>query len=178
MTTNDTPALPYAEPDGTHTIGHSGTDTSRERAIRESGGQASARQRRLISALRARGAVGITVKELRELTGWHHGTASGLLSNMDKAGHIVMLGERRDGCHVYVRPTFRAERPLAARRPQSGVVGAAKSLQGLQDARGAALASLERATDPELSADYQRGMMDGANRVLLVLNEALGLSND
>jgi predicted nucleic acid-binding Zn ribbon protein len=45
---------------------------------------------------------GLTWKELSEITGLHHGTASGVLSVLHKSGRIARLKESRDGCKVYV----------------------------------------------------------------------------
>jgi len=108
-------ALPYRESDDTRTTGWSGTDTSRERALRENK-TAGAKQRLVLQQVSIIGAHGITVAELCEATGWHHGTASGVLSNLDKAGVIVMLEERRDRQHVYTLSRFKYGRDLAKRR--------------------------------------------------------------
>lgn len=41
-----------------------------------------------------------------EATGWHHGTASGVLSNLHAGGRIHRLSVQRDGRKVYVLPEF------------------------------------------------------------------------
>jgi hypothetical protein len=100
-------ALPYPEPDGTRTQGHSGSSTSRERAVREaSSGTASARQKEALRYARLGGTYGLTVKELRDMTGWHHGQASSVLSVLHKEGKLERLTTRRDRCQVYVRPAY------------------------------------------------------------------------
>ena len=60
------------------------------------------RQAQTLNLLAQRKLVGITWKELSEITGLHHGTASGVLSVLHKAGRIARLKESRDGCKVYV----------------------------------------------------------------------------
>lgn len=92
------PELPYSG-----TSGHSGTDTSKERALNaDRSGKTALRQAQTLNLLAQRKMVGITWKELSEITGLHHGTASGVLSVLHKAGRIARLKESRDGCKVYV----------------------------------------------------------------------------
>lgn len=94
------PALPYAG-----SSGHSGTDTSRARADHaDTSGITTIRQALVLSLSSGTLTRGMTVKELREYTGWHHGTASGLLSNLHLKGHLARLSATRDGCKVYVLP--------------------------------------------------------------------------
>ena len=99
-----TPALPYRG-----SSGWSGTDTSRERALRrDRGGKTKKAQDFILKRLSRDGTYGLTVKELREceLFGGHHGSASGALSNLHEARLIARLAERRDGCKVYVLPRY------------------------------------------------------------------------
>jgi DNA-binding MarR family transcriptional regulator len=92
------PELPY-----NGTSGHSGTDTSKARALNaDRSGKTALRQAQTLNLLAQRKLVGITWKELSEITGLHHGTASGVLSVLHKAGRIARLKESRDGCKVYV----------------------------------------------------------------------------
>lgn len=92
------PILPY---DGTS--GWSGSDTSRERAITDDrSGKTRLRQSQTLTHLRHNGERGLTWKELSEITNWHHGQASGVLSVLHKAGLIARLKERRNKCAVYV----------------------------------------------------------------------------
>lgn len=60
------------------------------------------RQAEVYRHMRSMGSNGITVKELRNATGWHHGQASGALSLMHKQGKIARLTEKVDHCKVYV----------------------------------------------------------------------------
>jgi hypothetical protein len=97
--------LPYPEPDGTATSGHAGSDTSRERAVRERDeGITAKRQRYVLERLATVGDYGQTVKDLRDRTNWHHGQASATLSNLHKTGKIECLDDKRDRCHIYVLP--------------------------------------------------------------------------
>lgn len=91
-------SLPY-----NGTSGWSGTETSRERAVTaDSNGETKSRQRAVIRHLYMSGERGITWKELSEMTGWHHGTASGALSVLHKEGKIARLTEKRGKCRIYV----------------------------------------------------------------------------
>jgi hypothetical protein len=96
------PLLPYAG-----TSGWSGSDTSRARAVRADGdGTTSAHQARAISSLAWRGLDGVTWRELADEYGWHHGTASGVLSVLHKEGIIARLSISRNRCKVYVLPDY------------------------------------------------------------------------
>jgi len=92
------PELPY-----NGTSGHSGTTTSKERALHaDRSGKTALRQAQALNLLSQREMRGLTWKELSEITGLHHGTASGVLSVLHKAGRIARLKETRKGCKVYV----------------------------------------------------------------------------
>ena len=92
------PQLPYNQ-----TSGHSGTDTSRERALHaDRSGKTALRQAQALNLLSQRKIAGLTWKEFSEITGLHHGTASGVLSVLHKTGRIARLKETRNGCKVYV----------------------------------------------------------------------------
>ena len=92
------PELPY-----NGTSGHSGTDTSKERALdADRSGKTALRQAQALNLLGQRQVIGITWKEFSEITGLHHGTASGVLSVLHKTGRIARLKETRKGCKVYV----------------------------------------------------------------------------
>lgn len=97
--------LPYGG--ATHpNSGYAGSETSRARAEREDAdGSTSEHQRTVLSHLVDAGARGMTVVDLRNRTGWHHGRASGALSALHAAGRIVRLTEIRDRCKVYVTPS-------------------------------------------------------------------------
>ena len=85
------------------TSGHSGTETSKERALHaDRSGKTALRQAQALNLLSERTFQGITWKELSEITGLHHGTASGVLSVLHKAGRIARLKDSRNGCKVYV----------------------------------------------------------------------------
>jgi hypothetical protein len=92
--------LPYAG-----TSGWSGTETSRQRAEHEdTTGITGARQRETLTLVQQGGYNGMTVRELRSVTGWHHGQASSVLTLLHKAGAIARLSATRDRCKVYVHP--------------------------------------------------------------------------
>ena len=95
-------SLPY-----NGTSGWSGTDTSHDRAITaDSDGTTGHNQQITLLYLRERKYEGITWKELADECGWHHGTASGVLSVLHKTGKIARLIEKRNKCRVYVLPEW------------------------------------------------------------------------
>ncbi|WNM65461.1 hypothetical protein SEA_PHONEGINGI_59 [Microbacterium phage Phonegingi] len=109
-------STPYAG-----TEGFSGTDTSRDRAESKAA-TAQHRQNAVLWLLSAVGASGITVVELKRdganplldevpAEFEHHGTASGTLSILHRAGKIVRLTETRDKAKVYVLPEHIDGRP-------------------------------------------------------------------
>lgn len=117
MTDSTQEPLPYPEADGTYTAGWSGSETSHERAVEER--DSGALSRRLAATeekVRVQGVRGLTVKELREETGWHHGRASAALSVLHQQGRLVRLKERRDRCQVYVLPRYRLDRDVSEHR--------------------------------------------------------------
>lgn len=100
-------STPYAG-----TEGFSGTDTSRDRAESKAA-SARRRQRAMLGFLAVQGRHGATVVDVKRaarLTGRpapefeHHGTASGTLSILHRAGKVARLVETRDKAHVYVLP--------------------------------------------------------------------------
>ncbi len=104
---SDEAVLPYAG-----TSGHSGGATSEERArADDQSGATKLRQANTLMALNNAGTQGMTWKELADQTGWHHGKASGALSNLHVAEKVARLTERRDRCFVYVLPEFVRDRP-------------------------------------------------------------------
>lgn len=50
------------------------------------------------------GEKGVTAKELREMGLGHHGTVSGCLSKLHKAGHLERLEIKRNGYRIYLHP--------------------------------------------------------------------------
>jgi DNA-binding transcriptional regulator YhcF (GntR family) len=101
---NNVVSLPYGG-DRNPSSGFAGSDTSRARA-REAdlSGLTGERQQRTITELHRAGERGLTWRDLAALTGWHHGTTSGVLSNLHRAGRIARLAERRQRSKVYVLP--------------------------------------------------------------------------
>lgn len=89
------------------TAGWSGTDTSKARAqdnLRS--GREENNQHRALSILKMSPA-GKTWKELATITGWHHGTASGVLSVLHQSNAIVRLYSARNRCKIYVHQNFK-----------------------------------------------------------------------
>lgn len=104
------PSLPYAG-----TSGWSGSETSEARARdADADGTTSKRQEEVVRRVREQREHGMTVKELRLVTGWHHGQASSALTILHKSGALERLSEVRDRCKVYVRPMYVAGRETEA----------------------------------------------------------------
>lgn len=115
-------STPYAG-----TEGFSGTDTSRDRAETKAA-SAKRRQNAVLRWLDRAGKRGATVVDLKHLGEEaagampglviigpefaHHGTASGTLSILHRAGAIARLVETRDKAHVYVLPEHIDGRPF------------------------------------------------------------------
>ena len=107
--------LPYGG-----TSGWSGSDTSKERAERnDSDGTTLDNQKKVLELLRASGYMGYTWQELSRATGWHHGTASGVLSVLHKTGHIARLRNKRNRCAIYVIPSHVQGRETAEHKRNS-----------------------------------------------------------
>ena len=90
------------------TSGHSGTDTSRDRAVtRDGDGTTGKNQRIVLKALGIAGERGMTVAELRGyMRHSHHGSVSSALTNLHRAGKIARLSTKRNKCKVYVLPEY------------------------------------------------------------------------
>ncbi len=101
----DLPALLYAG-----TSGFSGTESSESRMrFEDESGRTTARQQFVIALAADAMGDGITVHEVeaamrRVEPQVHHGTASGVLSNLHGMHRLDLLKEKRGGCQVYVLP--------------------------------------------------------------------------
>ena len=79
-------------------------------------GATSLNQSLTLNHVRAQGERGLTWFELAEIMNWHHGTASGQLSVLDKVGLIRRLKEKRGRSSVYVLSQYVNNRELAKRK--------------------------------------------------------------
>ena len=99
--------LPYAG-----TSGHSGSDTSLQRARRmDTSGRTAHLQNTALSIINNAEADGVTWKDISERMNIHHGTASGLLSVLHLSGKIERLSATRNRCKIYVSPDWVFFRP-------------------------------------------------------------------
>jgi len=57
----------------------------------------------MLNATRERG---MTWRDVSAVFETNHGSASGLLSRLHRAGQIIRLSEEREGSHVYVMPEW------------------------------------------------------------------------
>jgi len=78
-------------------------------------GATSLNQSQTLNHVRAQGERGLTWFELAEIMNWHHGTASGQLSVLDKVGLLRRLKEKRGRSSVYVVAQYVNGRELAKR---------------------------------------------------------------
>jgi outer membrane protein OmpA-like peptidoglycan-associated protein len=128
------PELPYAG-----SSGHRGSSTSKARADNaDRSGRTKNRQETVLRHLSARRGLGATWRDIADLEGWHHGTASGTLSVLHKTQHIDRLTEQRDRCKIYVLPEYVADRTT---EPYGG------SIQGRIRNQREAFMLTERQTD-------------------------------
>ena len=112
---HDLPALPYAGASG-----FSGSDTSEARAKREdASGITSERQREILRFLAVARAEGATWHQISDRFGIHHGSASGALSALHKAGRIARLVEVRSRSKIYVLPSFVNGRAVEEYQPNA-----------------------------------------------------------
>jgi hypothetical protein len=90
------------------TAGWSGTDTSEQRALDNiHSGRELNNQQLALHLLKKAGANGLTWKELATATGWHHGTASGVLSVLHQSGATVRTVKTRNRCKIYVHQNYK-----------------------------------------------------------------------
>jgi hypothetical protein len=90
------------------TAGWSGTDTSKLRAVENLvSGREQNRQEQALFLLKEANVNGLTWKEMSALTGWHHGTTSGILSVLHQSGAIVRQYKTRNRCKIYMHQNFK-----------------------------------------------------------------------
>jgi len=90
------------------TAGWSGTDTSKARAIDNvKSGREKNHQILALKHLKLAGTSGVTWKELADSQGWHHGTASGVLSVLHQSGAIVRAIKARNRCKIYIHQDYK-----------------------------------------------------------------------
>jgi hypothetical protein len=159
------PITPYAG-----TSGHSGVDTSEERArTSDSDGTTSRLQRMCLDALAMAGVHGRASWEIEADTGEHHGKVSGALSVLHKTGKIACLVERRGRAHPYVLPEHvnnRETRPHGGKRATPKV----DRLADLEERYTRAIGHLKEVQtgSPVYSRDYIRlgGKIEGMKLAL------------
>lgn len=136
----------YPEPGGeVITEGHSGSDTSRDKALGDArAGRDVKRRAKTLTLMREAGARGLTWWEIDDFTGWGHGRISGALSNLHKEGRLARLADTRGRSKVYVLSDLTLDR--ATEKP-----GRNKPAEGYDEKD---MAEVEQ-------RGYQRGFDDG-----------------
>lgn len=124
---SDDDALTYAG-----TAGAVNQPASQQRAKREATSGAATERARLILAVLAELPHGATWKQLGAVLGLHHGQVSGALSNLHKSGHVFMLHQQRDKCHLYVHAKFRVNYKPDERIDEPAQTKAGKRNQDIQ----------------------------------------------
>jgi len=116
---SDQPVLPYPDAVTGMSSGWSGSETSADRAhIEDSTGVTAQRQRETVRLVRWKGKEGLTWLQLAQITGMHHGSASGALSRLHRAGQIARLTEKRGRSAIYVLPEHVQGRETSAQGRQ------------------------------------------------------------
>lgn len=151
-------SFPYAGTSGYA----AGSPTSEARARDEDAkGTTTLRQSETLARVRLHGRFGMTVRELRAVTGWHHGQASSVLSVLHKEGRLARLTESRNRCRVYVttenvdgrdtEPHGSANRPAARFVLDSEAITAALAEAGLEGRDAARARNALRALGVEVA---------------------------
>lgn len=104
------PSLPYAG-----TSGWAGSEASRQRAEeRDESGQTATLQARVLGYVGLGFTEGRTIEEVRRrFPNEHHGSLSGALTALHKAGKVARLTEQRGKCSIYVHPKYVEQRETA-----------------------------------------------------------------
>lgn len=114
------------------TAGAVNQPASAQRAKREAtSGAATERARKILDVL-ADLPHGATWKQLGNVLGLHHGQVSGALSNLHRSGHVFMLHQQRDKCHLYVHAQFRVNYKSDERIDEPAQTKAGKRNQDIQ----------------------------------------------
>lgn len=114
------------------TAGAVNQPASQQRAKREATSGAATERARLILAVLAELPQGATWKQLGAVLGLHHGQVSGALSNLHKSGHVFMLHQQQDKCHLYCHAQFRVNYTTDERIDEPAQTKAGKRNQDIQ----------------------------------------------
>lgn len=114
------------------TAGAVNQPASQQRAKREASNGAATERARLILQFLAISPEGMTWKQLGRVLNLHHGQVSGALSNLHKSGHVFMLHQQRDKCHLYVHAQFRVNYTTDERIDEPAQTKAGKRNQDIQ----------------------------------------------
>jgi ribosomal protein S25 len=102
-----------------HGSGHSGSESSKDRQVREdASGLTKQRQTLALEAVTDAAHRGITSGELENLLGIGHGQASSALSHLHRAGRIKRITERRMKQELYVLAEHVGERKESPYNPR------------------------------------------------------------
>jgi hypothetical protein len=96
------------------------------------------KRQQALGTLLLAGVEGVIWRDLSARYGWHHGSASGVLSTLHKDGMIARLTDRRAGCYIYVLPNHvgtRSTRPHGTTNRADLITDVAAFLRSLPPAR-------------------------------------------
>lgn len=129
--TNGPPHRSGFYPDGTS--GHSGTPASLARAeALDASGQTASTTERVYALVKGNASIGLTDREAQSFTGLGHGTTSGALTRLHRAGRVVRLTEQRHRNEVYVLPEHANGRPESPYRPRPDATALAAENEALR----------------------------------------------
>jgi hypothetical protein len=175
-------STPPHGPQGTYadgTLGHSGSDASRERAEHERDtGDAAYRQHKVLAALgnhlMGPPEDGHTWAELDDLLGWHHhGRTTGALSTLHKAGHVARLADKRNGSSVYVLPEYVLGRTVVAQGRSKATL-----TQGERHALDRMRRRLENTRALVDPSEHVKAAADDLETVLALVDRLTGWASD
>lgn len=106
MITNDEGGYPNG-------IGHSGSETSEEASKRVTG----KRSQQVFDQVAQMQHRGVTVREIEWMLKIGHGSASGALTRLHRAGYIARLQRKRDKQQIYMAIAFTAGQALSPYKP-------------------------------------------------------------
>ena len=157
------------------TSGRGGSQASAEAREREDAdGTTARRQREVVAFLDTTGPLGATWRDLAAHYHWHHGMATGALSNLHKAGVIARLATvQRVKCSVYVLPEHVGNRPTAAYGRNRAGQGAGLPPLTLTKDEADLLATVRSAANADRDKPTVHVRKEGLRRLVALIDRVL-----
>lgn len=144
------------------TQGHVDRPASRDRAENEARGEAVDRSLDVLKLLRQY-PLGLTWKDVADHLGYHHGQASGTLSNLHKSGRVFMLSIKRGKSHPYVHADYRDQYTPSERFDTPAQTRAGKTRE------------IEREIIDAILAEYGRGYSIADNYIHSLVEKLIAI---